>query len=164
MSSLSTASSSLILEQEKTAAAQQKLEKLKNDHDTKAMMVVKAQTKFRDLVPHMGIDVIPGAKVGVRIGNVVPNTSAELCGLKQQDIILQVNGETMRSGIDFRNICKKVRPGEQLVLQIQRGRAQMAITLNVAAKGVKYEDVLRLRRISGNNVLPEDEAFINALK
>ncbi len=116
------------------------------------------------LLVELGIDVIPGAKVGVRVGGVAAGGPAEQCGLLAGDVILQVTGEVMRSAIDFRGVCKKIRPAEQLVFQVQRTRTQQTFTLNVAAKGVKYDDILRLRRIAANNIVDDDAAFIKSLK
>ena len=69
---------------------------------------------------------------------MIPGTPAEVAGLRQNDIIISVDGEPVRNQTSFRALAHAKSPGAQLVLGLWRGAGQVeiAVILN------KWDDVL----------------------
>lgn len=57
---------------------------------------------------------------GAVIAQVIKGGAADKAGIKTGDIVLQINGRTMRDAADLRNTVGLLRPGEQIKLDILR--------------------------------------------
>lgn len=71
---------------------------------------------------------------GVLITGVVEDTGADRAGLKNQDIIIEINGERTGSISDVRSEVKKTRPGDKIQMAIYRDKSKKNILLEVTAK------------------------------
>lgn len=57
---------------------------------------------------------------GIYVNNVPDNGAAKAAGVKKGDVILKADGVTMRSEAKFRELIGRKRPGEKVVLTIDR--------------------------------------------
>ena len=59
---------------------------------------------------------------GVLVTGVDPDSSAETIGLKKGDIILEVDGVTIKSVSQFEDLCKKAKAKKLIRLMVKRGK------------------------------------------
>lgn len=57
---------------------------------------------------------------GVIIAEVTPGSAADKAGLRHNDVVLQLNGRTVTSASEFRNMVAAYPPGEEIRLNIWR--------------------------------------------
>lgn len=62
----------------------------------------------------------------VRIENVIPQTHAALCGIKEKDILLKINGKEINDVLDYRFYLAE----ENIELEIQRDTEILIFTIN----------------------------------
>ncbi len=74
---------------------------------------------------------------GIRIEEVVENTAAERAKLQQGDLILSVENRNLTSAVELVDLLKKKRPGQTVLLKIQRGSETLTIkaTLGLRPEG-----------------------------
>ncbi|MFZ1936301.1 MAG: trypsin-like peptidase domain-containing protein [Thermoguttaceae bacterium] len=93
-------------------------------------------------VPRRSIPPIGGV-IGIRLAErddkaiieeVLPRSPAEAAGLKPQDIITQINGQSAPSVMELRNLLRRHKPGETIHLTVIRGKR----TLEFAIKMIKF--------------------------
>jgi S1-C subfamily serine protease len=92
-----------------------------------AYMGVYTQTVTPDLVRFRGLDVTSGAYVAV----VTPHAGAERAGLRRGDVMIELDGEVVRSNDDVVRIVRGRRPGDSLPVVVVRGdqRKTFEVTL-----------------------------------
>jgi serine protease Do len=78
---------------------------------------------------------------GVIIGNVEPGTPAEKAGLKKMDLIVAINGKTVKTALKLRNIIAGHSPGDTIRLTIYREGEKKEISATIA----EAKDSLRIR-------------------
>jgi C-terminal processing protease CtpA/Prc len=71
---------------------------------------------------------------GVLIVEVIEDTGADRAGLKNKDIIIEINGEKIGSVDDIQNEVKKTRPGEKIEMKIFRGKSKKNMLVEVTEK------------------------------
>lgn len=64
--------------------------------------------------------------------SVVAGSPARLAGIKDQDIILEINGEKIESDNTLSQIIAKYAPGDKVTLKIQRGDQQVSVEVTLA--------------------------------
>lgn len=62
---------------------------------------------------------------------IVPDSPAEKAGLKENDVILEVNGKKVDENNPLNKVVRPFKPGEQVVLKIQRGKDTKEILLTL---------------------------------
>lgn len=77
------------------------------------------------------------AERGVVIGKVMPDSPAAKAGLKENDVITQVNGQSVEGAVQFRRIIREIPAGRKVQLTVWRdGRSQtIETTLGKAEEG-----------------------------
>lgn len=80
-------------------------------------------------------------KGGIFIAKVEPDSPAEKAGLKKYDIIVEVNGEAIKSGTKLKTIIANLSPGDEIELTIIRGKERKKIKAEVG----EAPDTLKLR-------------------
>lgn len=68
------------------------------------------------------------------IESVLPNTPAAVAGLKANDIVTQINGESAPNLAELRNIFGRHKPGETIRLTIQRGQQTLELVLKMVKR------------------------------
>lgn len=103
------------------------------DGDSNGWLGVETQEVTPDTVKNLKLP----AERGVVIGKVMPDSPAAKAGLKENDVVTQVNGETVQGAVQFRRIIHEIPAGRRVQLTIWRdGRSQtIEPTLGKAEEG-----------------------------
>lgn len=78
-----------------------------------------------DAKPRAGVE-------GAYVGRVRSDHPAERAGLAAGDVIVEVNGQTIRSAADLRNILSTLKPGTKLTLVYERTGQRHTVELAIA--------------------------------
>jgi serine protease Do len=84
-------------------------------------------------------------KGGIFISSVEPDSPAEKAGLKKYDIVIEVNGEGIKSGSKLKTTVANLSPGDSIELTIIRGKERKKLTAVVG----EAPDTLKVR--AGDN-------------
>ncbi|MFC2049470.1 DegQ family serine endoprotease [Chlamydiota bacterium] len=101
---------------------------IKEGQVTRGFLGVTLQPIDSDLASFYKLKNVQGALVT----DVVKGSPADLGGLKQEDIILSYNGNTVDSLSGFRNHVSLMQPGAKLKLKVFRDGKEMELNLTVA--------------------------------
>jgi serine protease Do len=104
-------------------------------------VVVQLKDKGRVVRGRLGIGIYPRdltegmvkqlklkSKAGALINSVEPDSPAEKADLKRYDVIVQVNGETVKNGDDLRFKIADIQPGAKVNLAVVRDGKEMKLT------------------------------------
>lgn len=83
--------------------------------------------------PYLGIRYIMQAR-GAEIAEVFPDSPAEKAGLQVGDIILEVDGQQVRPSRPLAHILLSYRPGDRVVLTVEREREEMEIPVTLGRR------------------------------
>jgi Do/DeqQ family serine protease len=101
----------------------------------------------QDIAPELGKTLGAQASHGAEVVEVAKNSPADKAGLRPADVIIAVNGRTVRGSSDLRNQVGLIPVGEELELKVLR-EGQMR-TLRVRVEN------LRTAEATGRESLPE---------
>lgn len=88
---------------------------------------------------------------GFLISEVFEDSAVEKAGLKQNDVVLELNGEPVESRDTFRNQVAMLKPGSRINLVVWRDRKERLLPLNLASvHRRKRLPVIYRRRLSMN--------------
>lgn len=71
---------------------------------------------------------------GILITEVIEDTGADRAGLKNKDIIIEINGEKIGSIDDIQSEVKRMRPGDKVEIEIFRNKAKKNMLVEVTEK------------------------------
>lgn len=114
-----------------TRVADQLIETGKAEH---AFLGIVGQTVSEQLAQDMGLPVTEGALVV----EITPDTGAEKAGLKPDDVIVQVDGDKIRSMDDLILAVKRRSVGDDVVVTFYRAEKKTELTMTL---GVKPNDL-----------------------
>ncbi|OQB26824.1 MAG: Periplasmic pH-dependent serine endoprotease DegQ precursor [Chloroflexi bacterium ADurb.Bin180] len=78
-------------------------------------------------------DALPKAGIeGAFVGRVKSGSAAELAGLVARDVIVEINGEPVRSAADLRDTVSKLGAGSKVRLSYVRAGRRQAAELSLA--------------------------------
>jgi S1-C subfamily serine protease len=83
---------------------------------------------YEDVTPQLAAQFNLGAREGVILMAVQPNSPAARAGLRPEDIMTSVSGTPIRHGGDLRRVLRQRRPGDQIEIQAMRGRQRVTMT------------------------------------
>ena len=66
---------------------------------------------------------------GVVIANVRPDTPAARAGFQSGDIVVEFDGEAVRSARQFRRLVEETRPGHEVKATVMRNRSRQSLTV-----------------------------------
>lgn len=105
---------------------------------------VVAQLKEKGRVVRGYLGIIPRAvdeelrqslklktKEGAVVQSVEPNTPADKAGLKQYDVIIEVNGQKVKDDMDLRFKIAEIRPGSKATFKIIRDGKEQTLTAEI---------------------------------
>ena len=108
----------------------------------RGMLGVTIQPVTSDLAQGLGLKEARG----VAISSVSPGGPAERAGLKQGDVILQVNGKTVNDPNELRNTVAAMSPGTDVTVTIARNGAEQQVHVKLGELGARDRAVGRRRR------------------
>jgi serine protease Do len=91
-------------------------------------------------VPNPAVLRIYGAKNGVPITNVRPDSPAAKAGLQGEDTITAVNGKPIKSGDELVTLISATRPGNKLNVTYLRNGQEKQATVVVADRAKLFDD------------------------
>ena len=59
---------------------------------------------------------------------IIPDSPAEKAGVKENDVILELNGEKLTEQVDFSDTLQKCKVGENIELSVMRGDKKLKLT------------------------------------
>ena len=71
---------------------------------------------------------------GVRIVEIIPESPAQLAGLMEDDVILEVDGEAVEKAAHVREIISSRSPGDELAIRCRRGTKETSRVLRLASR------------------------------
>ena len=69
-----------------------------------------------------------GGEEGFRVAGVVPGTVAHLAGIRSGDLIVSIDGRTVRSSFDLQAVMATTQPGQLLSIEIRRDGAPLTLS------------------------------------
>jgi serine protease Do len=69
---------------------------------------------------------------GVIVSNLVEDGPADIAGVKTGDVIINIDGASVKEPYDIDRILSKHRPKDEITLKIQRGRRQVDIPIKMS--------------------------------
>ena len=88
---------------------------------------VIAETITPTLASALGLD----RDSGIILSDVIPDSAADTAGLEPGDVVLSIGGKPMREARDLILAVFQRVPGEQVTIEIQRGKERMSKTVAV---------------------------------
>jgi serine protease Do len=83
------------------------------------------------ITPTLGAALGLDRDSGVILSDVAPDSAAEAAGLEPGDVVLSIDGKPMREARDLALAVFQRAPGDQLTMEIQRGKERMSKTVAV---------------------------------
>lgn len=71
---------------------------------------------------------------GVRITGVIPDSAADAVGLRQNDIILSLNGQTVTDLQTYSNLLRTYAIGDVVAIELNRGEENLTVTATLTAR------------------------------
>ena len=89
---------------------------------------VQSQPLTAELKEHLGLKTDKGALVT----KVMPDSPAARAGLKEEDVITQVDKTAVNNPEELRDAVAKAAPGKEVVLKVMRGKEEMELKAKLA--------------------------------
>jgi len=89
---------------------------------------VYVQDLTPDLAKTLGLEEVKG----VVVPKVVPGSPAEKAGIKQGDVILEVNGKAIESGQQLKNLISSLNVGDVIEIKVKRGGKILTFKAEIA--------------------------------
>ena len=83
------------------------------------------------ITPTLGAALGLDRDAGVILSDVAPDSAADTAGLEPGDVVLSVDGKPMREARDLGLAVFQRAPGDQMTMEIQRGKERMSKTVAV---------------------------------
>jgi Do/DeqQ family serine protease len=109
---------------------------ISSGHVRRAKLGVMVQPITADLASSLGLADVRGALVN----QVEPGGPAERAGLKQGDVITEVQGRPVSDGNELRNAISSTAPGTSVALKVMRDGRMTALTARLDELKVKAEN------------------------
>lgn len=81
---------------------------------------------------------LSGAR-GVIVSGIEPDSPAAKAGLKENDVILQYNGQIVEGTVQFRRLVRETPPGHTIALAISRGGAAQSISVELGDRSAFFQ-------------------------
>ncbi|WP_136646382.1 Do family serine endopeptidase [Tabrizicola sp. YIM 78059] len=95
----------------------------------------KLGVAIQDLTPDLAEAMALDAEAGVVVGSVEPGSAADKAGLRAGDVILSIDGHTLRGSADLRGRVGMKRPGDEVTLDVLRGQERLRIAARLDELG-----------------------------
>lgn len=78
-------------------------------------------------------------KSGATVNDVLPGSPAEIYGLQVDDIILNINGKTVRNSVEATRVIADVKPGKLAKFIYERDEKTYSLDVQIGERPEKYE-------------------------
>ena len=92
-----------------------------------------------EITPENAKDLKLSATRGVVIQDVEPDSPAAKAGLKEHDVVLQYDGQTVEGTVQFRRLVRETPAGRTVALVISRDGATQNLSVELADRSSYYE-------------------------
>ncbi len=83
------------------------------------------------ITPRLGTALGLGRESGVILSDVAPHGAADAAGLEPGDVVLSAGGQPIREARDLILAVFQRAPGDELKMEIQRGKERMSVTVAI---------------------------------
>jgi len=134
------------------------LPQLKEGKIVRGYLGVRIKEVTKELAESFGINSINGALVE----EVVKNSPAEKAGIKEGDIIIEVDGKKIEEAMQLPKIVAMIKPGSNINIKVLRDNKEQTIKLTVGKQGDFDTDATKLEKLglrlsdTKNGVLVEE--------
>ncbi|MGF1511087.1 MAG: trypsin-like peptidase domain-containing protein [Myxococcota bacterium] len=98
----------------------------------KARAVVNEVLQFGEVRPvYTGMTVDPASRDGARVVRVRGGSPAELAGIRAGDLLVDLSGQEIRSGLSYRRVEQSLVPGQTVTVTLARDGGKMSVDLRV---------------------------------
>jgi serine protease Do len=98
-----------------------------------------------EVTPEKAKDLKLSATRGVIVSDVEPDSPAAKSGLKENDVILQYDGQTVEGTVQFRRLVRETPPGRAVDLVISRDGRTQNLSVELADRNAFYEKQMQGR-------------------
>ncbi len=122
-----------------TYIAEEIIEYLANNENplTKTLEQIRQPVDSNKIERKVSLGVIPDFSYklkGVRLEGVIPNSPAELCGMKKGDIIVKINDRPINDLQELSHSLKSLKPGESVYITYIRDGEEKTVKTNVVQR------------------------------
>ncbi|HUJ30642.1 MAG TPA: GspH/FimT family pseudopilin [Candidatus Acidoferrum sp.] len=96
-----------------------------------------------EVTPDRAKDLKLSAARGVLIHDVEPDSPAAKAGLKENDVVLQYDGQTVEGTVQFRRLVRETPAGRTVSLVVSRDGATQNVSVELADRNAYYEKRMR---------------------
>jgi serine protease Do len=132
--------------EEMAARAQELTSRLQDDQNSASRLIVSADegsgwlgVEIGEVTPENAKDFKLSATRGVVMQDVEPDGPAAKAGLKEHDVVLQYDGQTVEGTVQFRRLVRETPAGRTVALVISRDGATQNISVELADRSSYYE-------------------------
>jgi len=132
--------------EEMAARAQELTSRLQDDQDSASRLVVSADegsgwlgVEIGEVTQENAKDLKLSATRGVVVQDVEPDSPAAKAGLKEHDVVLQYDGQTVEGTVQFRRLVRETPAGRTVALVISRDGATQNLSVELADRSSYYE-------------------------
>jgi serine protease Do len=132
--------------EEMAARAQELTSRLQDDQDNASRLIVSADegsgwlgVEIGEVTAENAKDLKLSATRGVVIQDVEPDSPAAKAGLKEHDVVLQYDGQTVEGTVQFRRLVRETPAGRTVALVISRDGATQNLSVELADRSSYYE-------------------------
>jgi serine protease Do len=133
--------------EEMSARAQELTSKLQDEAQDRASRIIVSSdegsgwlgVEIGEVTPENAKDLKLSATRGVVIQDVEPDSPAAKAGLKEKDVVLQYDGQTVEGTVQFRRLVRETPSGRTVPLVISRDGATQNLSVALADRSSYYE-------------------------
>lgn len=95
--------------------------------------------EIKEVTAEKAKDLRLGSPRGVIVAGIEPDSPAAKAGLKENDVVLTYDGQTVEGTVQFRRLVRETPPGRTVSLGISRGGATQTISVELGDRSAFFE-------------------------
>jgi len=98
-----------------------------------------------EVTPEKAKDLKLAAVRGVVVLDVEPESPAAKAGLKENDVIMQYDGQTVEGTVQFRRLVHETPAGRAITLGVSRGGAGQSLSVEMGDRSAYFEKKMKIK-------------------